>query len=161
MRRLMASQMSRHTHATEGAIAKQKITATRLRGKVTLDSDFHSRDRGGKDFSFPAQCGARGVLGLIVVDPRWESRPQEEAWTLTSARRRFAYVYGRVTTWPEDGLATRDSNAYHHTCCPGTRADESGCLYGHPVAPNQPTRSHISTHPVSYTHLTLPTILRV
>ena len=48
-----------------------------------------TRETVGKDFSFPAQCGARGVLGLIVDDPRWEPRPQEEAWTLTSARRRW------------------------------------------------------------------------
>ena len=48
-----------------------------------------ARETVGKDFSFPAQCGARGVLGLIVDVPRWEPRPQEEAWTLTSARRRW------------------------------------------------------------------------
>ena len=46
-----------------------------------------ARETVGKDFSFPAQCGGRGVLGLIVGDPRWEPGPQEKAWTLTPARR--------------------------------------------------------------------------
>ena len=46
-----------------------------------------ARETVGKDFSFPAQCDGRGVLGLIVGDPRWEPGPQEKAWTLTPARR--------------------------------------------------------------------------
>ena len=51
-----------------------------------------ARETVGKDFSFPAQCGARGVLGLIVGDPRWEPRPQDQAWTLTPARRGWLWV---------------------------------------------------------------------
>ena len=42
-------------------------------------------------------------------------------------------MYRRVTTWPEDGLTTRYSNTYHHSCCPGTRTDESGCLCTKPA----------------------------
>ena len=36
-----------------------------------------TRETWGKDFSFPAQYGAHGVHGVIVVDPRWEPRPQD------------------------------------------------------------------------------------
>ena len=31
----------------------------------------------GKDFSFPAQSGARGVCGVVVVGPRWEPKPRD------------------------------------------------------------------------------------
>ena len=36
-----------------------------------------TRETWGKDFSFPAQYSARGVHGVIVVDPRWEPKPQD------------------------------------------------------------------------------------
>ena len=36
-----------------------------------------TRDPWGKDFSFPAQCSAHGVHGVIVVVPRWEPKPQD------------------------------------------------------------------------------------
>ena len=36
-----------------------------------------TRETVGKDFSFPAQYGACGVCGVIVVGPRWEPKPQD------------------------------------------------------------------------------------
>ena len=36
-----------------------------------------TRETWGKDFSFPAQCSAHGVHGVIFVDPRWEPKPQD------------------------------------------------------------------------------------